>query len=103
MKVEDVGYDPRELEKQLLPVVRPEFLAENKSGDWAERMIAECRRCLEVVLPMTADEIGFLDSLLDHGRIEPARLTADTDMAARIASHPLLQWKALNVREHRAK
>jgi len=93
VKVEDVGYDPRELENQLLPIVRPEFLAEKKSGDWAERMIAECRRGLEVVLPMNANEIAFLDSLLDHGRIEPERLTADPAMTDRIKSHPLPQLR----------
>jgi len=93
VKVEDVSYDLRELENQLLPIVRPEFLAEKKSGDWAERMIAECRRGLEVVLPMNANEIAFLDSLLDHGRIEPERLTADPAMTDRIKSHPLPQLR----------
>ena len=66
-------------------------------------MIAECRQGLAAVLPMTADEIAFLDAILDHGRIEPERLTSDADMATRITTHPWLLWKALNVGEHKAK
>jgi hypothetical protein len=59
VKVEDVGCDEQELKDQLAPVVRSEFLAQWKSGDWAQRMIAECRRGLEVILPMNANEIAF--------------------------------------------
>ena len=58
---------------------------------------------VEAVLPMTADEVKFLDAILDHGQIEPERLTADAAMADRIKSHPLLRWKAANVRKHKSK
>ncbi len=101
VSVSDVGYDPRELENQLIPVVRREFLSAQKTGDWAGQMIAECRYGLGQVLPMTTAEIAFLDRLLDHGRIEPQLVTDDAGMAERIRSHPLLQWKAANVKEYR--
>lgn len=101
--VEDVGYDPRELESQLLPVVRSEFLTKQKAGDWAATMIAECRDRLGAVLPMSAAEIAFLDRILDHGEIKPELLTADDEIADRIRSHPLLQWKAVNVRQHKGQ
>jgi hypothetical protein len=101
--VDEVGCDPRELENRLVPVVRSEFLAQRKAGDWAQRMIAECRHGLGAILPMTADEMAFLDALLDHGRIQPELLTSDAEMADRIKFHPLLLWKAANVREHGAK
>jgi hypothetical protein len=100
VKVDDLGYDSRELENQLLPVVRRDGLPEHTTSDWAQRMISECRIGLEAVLPMTAREIAFLDQLLDHGRIEPEHLTDDAGMMNRIRSHPLLEWKALNVRKH---
>ncbi len=103
VKVEDVGYDKDELANQLAPVVRSDFLAQRKGDDWAQRMIAECRRRLEIVLPMAPNEIEFLNALLDHGRIEPERLTSDAAMTGRIKSHPLLLWKAVNVREHKAE
>jgi len=101
--VEDVGYDPRELENQLIPVVRSEFLAKQKAGDWAAAMIAECRDRLGAVLPMSADEIAFLDRILDHGEIKPELLTTDDESAERIRTHPLLQWKAVNVRQHKGQ
>ncbi|MBN2133599.1 MAG: nucleotidyl transferase AbiEii/AbiGii toxin family protein [Sedimentisphaerales bacterium] len=101
--IQDVGYDPREFENQLVPFVRGEFLDAQKTGDWAERMIAECRQALDVVLPLNAEEKEFLDRILDHGQIEPQLLTSDAKMADKIRSHPLLQWKAANVRQHKGK
>ncbi|MCC7408600.1 MAG: nucleotidyl transferase AbiEii/AbiGii toxin family protein [Phycisphaeraceae bacterium] len=101
--VTDVGYDPHELENQLLPVVRSEFLQKQKAGDWAEGMIAACRQRLGAVLPMTVEELAFLNQILDHGQIQPELLTADAAMAERIKNHPLLRWKAMNVQEHKGK
>ena len=55
------------------------------------------------MLPFTKSESAFLDRILDDGRIEPSLLTTDRDLAERITSQPLLEWKALNVRQHKAK
>jgi hypothetical protein len=101
--IQDVGYDPRELENQLVPVVRDAFPRQQKASDWAERMIAECHQALEAVLPLDAREMKFLDRLLDDGQIEPQLLTDDGEMMDRIRSHPLLQWKAVNVRQHKGR
>ena len=98
---DDVGYDHRELENELIPVVRAEFVAKRKSGDWAKSMIAECRNRLGAVLPFSANELAFLDRILDHGEIEPEWLISEDEMAERIRLHPLLQWKAINARKHR--
>jgi len=87
----------------LIPVVRDAFVRQQKASDWAERMIAECRQALEVVLPLDAREMEFLDRLLDDGQIEPQLLTDDEGMMDRIRSHPLLQWKAVNVRKHKGR
>ena len=48
-----------------------------------------------------ANEIAFLDRILDQGEIEPGLLTTDDEMADRIRIHPLLEWKAVNARKHR--
>jgi len=101
VSIEDVGYDPTELDNELAPVIRSEFLAKQKAGDWAKQMIAHCRNQLRVVLPMTDPEVAFLDQILDHGAIKPEFLTADAMLADRIRSHPLLQWKTMNVRKHK--
>lgn len=41
--------------------------------------------------------------LLDHGEARPELITADSDLAERIAGHPLIAWKAQNVRQHRGE
>ncbi len=95
-----MGYDPRELENELIPVVRAELMLKQKPCDWAKTMIAECRDRLDMVLPLSANETAFLDRVLDSGEIKPELLTMDADLINRIGAHPLLQWKALNVRRH---
>jgi predicted nucleotidyltransferase component of viral defense system len=103
VKIDDVAYDTAELLNQLVPVVRSEFLGNQKPEKWVERMVDECRRGLGAVLPMREAEIKFLDCILDHGQIKPELLTTDAEMIHRIEVHPLLQWKALNVRNHIGK
>ena len=102
VRLDDVVLNTHEVENQLVPLVRRDF-AENmaNSKDWAARLVTECRSGLDAVLPMRSGEKAFLDRLLDCGVIEPLLLTKDEAMAATIANHPLLQWKALNVREHK--
>jgi len=56
-----------------------------------------------VKIPLTTNETAFLDRLLDQGEIKPELLTTDEAMAARIRIHPLLRWKALNVRKHKTE
>ena len=53
------------------------------------------------MLPFTDSERTFLDLLLERGEIVPKLLTADESLQGRIQHHPLLKWKALNVRQHR--
>mgnify|MGYP000844251510 CR=1 FL=1 len=101
--IDDVGYDHRELENELIPVIRAESYAQRKASDWAESMISECRNRLGTILPLTTNETAFLDRLLDQGEIKPELLTTDEAMAARIRIHPLLRWKALNVRKHKTE
>jgi hypothetical protein len=41
----------------------------------------------------------FLNRVLDKGEITPELLTDDADLQDHIRLHPLLEWKAVNVRE----
>ncbi|MBS3735233.1 MAG: hypothetical protein KGY99_09955 [Phycisphaerae bacterium] len=66
-------------------------------------MVDECRPGLSAVLPLTAKETAFLDKILDRGKICPELLTDDDKMASRIVAHPLLLWKAENVRKHKGQ
>lgn len=102
VKIDDVGVDAGELEDQLAPLLSESSLGRiTDRHAWAETIIAECRTALSVVLPMDASQLKFLNRLLDAGEIDPSLLTDDADMHDRIAQHPALLWKALNVRQHR--
>jgi predicted nucleotidyltransferase component of viral defense system len=99
---DDVFFDKDELEVQLRPVLREGFIS--APGDvWGQELVEKCRHALCVVLPLNPPEKEFLDRLLDHGEIKPDILTTDSAMAQRIAQHPMLEWKAHNVRQHRLK
>lgn len=104
VRVEDVGFEPRELTDQLLPVLSREVAERlGDPGTWAKKLVGECRAALGRVLPLRDGELAFLDLLLDGGEIDPGLVTTDAAMAKAIASHPGLLWKAHNVREFRSR
>ena len=102
VSADDITFEPRELRNQLVPTLRPEILGDATAPiEWARALNDECRDALRVVLPLTEAEIEFLERLLDHGEIVPALLTNDPTLGERIATQPMLAWKALNVRQHK--
>lgn len=99
---DDVTTTHREMESQLLPLLRGGLKPDRRTlSEWTDDLVARCHRALGQVLPLTANEMEFLDRLLDCGQIVPSLLTNDQHMAQRINRHPLLRWKALNVRRYR--
>lgn len=104
ISIDDVDFETGELHDQLLPVLRTASrMKGNELTDWATNLVAECRTALDRLLPFTKSELDFLNRILDYGEIEPLLLTDDPDLADRIARHPLLAWKARNVRKYRKK
>ena len=100
--VDDIDFEPNEMKNELIPTLRQS--AADQIGDpqvWARRLVSECVEQLEPLIDFTPAEREFLDRLLDHGEIKPALLTRDESLADRMAQHPLLAWKAENVRRHR--
>ena len=102
VSVQDVTSSAKELRDQLLPLLRKDSL-DSVGGVllWATSLVEECREMLGCVLPLNDAEMEFLDRLLDHGEIKPMLLTRDEQLAERIRQHPMLQWKALNVRRYK--
>ena len=99
--LDDVKADPREVDQQLVPMLRGNVAPERKSLDeWTRNLVTECRDLLSIVLPFEAQECEFLDRLNERGEIAPELLTDDRDLQGFIRSHPGLLWKALNVRKH---
>lgn len=104
VSIDTVGFDRRELEDQLIPVLSREALSEiTDRGAWAERLVGECKAGLAAVLPLRQAETEFLDRLLDYGEILPDLLTGDADQQEAISRHPGLLWKALNVRDFKSR
>lgn len=101
VSVSDVDFDAAELRNQLLPTLREEYSQHIDDVDvWAGELIDSCRSGLGAVIPLSESETGFLDRLLDHGDIEPAMITDDSALAERLVNHPMIAWKAVNVRKH---
>lgn len=65
---------------------------------YGKTLVEECRQGLSAVLPFTDAERTFLDLLLDQGEVDASILTPDKSLQQRIQAHPLLEWKAFNVR-----
>ncbi len=98
---DDIRCDQRELQQQLIPVLRGDAVLEpGEMSIWMERLVSECRDRLSLVLPFEKHERDFLDQVLDRGEIVPELLTGDDELAARIRQHPQLLWKVKHVREH---
>ena len=98
--LEDIRADPREVEQQLVPMLRADLTpARSDIGTWSKSLVEEGRTLLSGLLPLTPDEMEFLMFLNGQGEIRPELLTADEAMQATIRAHPALQWKALNVRK----
>lgn len=101
VSAEDVAFDSDELSGQLIPALRTVGAQSLDAAVYGDRLVEQCRAGLGALLPFTRAERAFLDLLLDEGRIESRLLTHDTALQERIQAHPLLGWKAQNVRRHR--
>jgi len=100
VKVDDVDFELRELEHHLIPLLRKDSLSTLKDlAEFGRTLVEECRDTLGQVLPLSEQETQFLDLLLDDGIIEPSFLTGNDDLIEKIKHLPLLEWKALNVRQ----
>jgi len=104
VSADDIGFEPREIRNQLVPTLRPGVLDDPTDAiAWARSLNDECRDALGIVLPLTEAEREFLDRLLDHGETVPGLLTNDPALGERIAAQPMLAWKAMNVRQRKAR
>jgi len=97
----DVDVDPADLEQKLIPMLRTAGSDEIRKDRFGKGLVEDCRNLLVGLLPFTAPEQEFLNRILDRGEIAPELLTGDETLQNRIRRHPLLEWKAVNVRNHK--
>ena len=101
ISLDDIASDPRETEQLLVPLLQNGALPEKVDmGSFVARLATECRERLAMVFPLNDNEREFLEQLLSQGKVVPSLLTGDEELQRRIAVHPMLNWKALNVRQH---
>lgn len=102
VSINDIRFDAQELRSNLLPV-----LARGAAPDkpalrgWAQSLVQECRDRMTALLPLSPAHREFLTRLNDYGEIAPELVTSDPAMCALLRSHPMLKWKADNVRKLR--
>jgi hypothetical protein len=95
----DVDFDIADLDQRLIPTLRAAGIERMQKDHFGKEPVADCRNFLGGLLTFTKAETEFLNQALDEGKIAPELLTDDADMQDRIRRHPLLEWKAVNVRE----
>ncbi len=100
VKVEDITADPKDVEQQLVPMLRADLVPGRADiGLWTKKLVEECRGFMAGLLPFKPYEIEFLTFLNDQGEITPELLTKDAGLQEIIQKHPGLLWKAQNVRQ----
>lgn len=102
ISIDKIDIDAGELERELIPTFRTDVMQGKKSiVEFGTKLVKESKQLLSAILPFTEQEREFLDRLLDRGEIASDILTPDAELQDRIQRHPLLKWKALNVKKHR--
>jgi hypothetical protein len=81
--IDRVAVDPDDLGRKLLPVLHSQSASQELTPKvYGNKLVKHCREGLKRVLPFTAKEQAFLDSLLDEGPIDPSLLTDDPELQA---------------------
>ncbi len=102
VSVDDIQFEMQEIHSSLLPVLS-RGMAPDKSNIqvWLQGLVDECRERMTQLLPLPGEHMEFLTRLNERGEIAPELVTSDARMLALLVDHPMMKWKASNVREHR--
>lgn len=102
VSIDDINFDPVDLKRHLFPMLRLNSVeARTAPEEYGAYLVEECRKNLTNVLPFTKNEKEFLDLLNDQGKIDATILSDNTVLQEAIQNQPMLQWKALNVKQHK--
>jgi predicted nucleotidyltransferase component of viral defense system len=104
LRPSDRAPDPLALVRQLVPMLRLE--ADGSASDTSELLDwigNEQKPAVKRLLDWSTAEQCFLDRLHDEGVVDAEVLNPDPVIQERIRLQPMLQWKALNVRDFREK
>lgn len=98
---DEVHFEESELKDQLIPVLRKRIFRNDDWLSWTNQLLADCKTELKILFPLRAREQAFLQNLFESGMVDAKLITDDRNLAEKINTHPLLQWKAKLVLENR--
>lgn len=99
VSVDDIQFDMQEIHSNLLPVLSCAVAPDRFDlQGWSRGLVDECRERMSQLLPLPVEHIEFLEMLNDHGQIAPELVTSDAGLRAVLRDHPMMNWKASNVR-----
>jgi len=100
ISLKDIEINPKDVLQSLSPVLQRKYISDRKTTMiFVKQMINDCCEKLSNIITFSKKEKMFLDEILTKGNINPSLITDNKDLQDRINRHPLLQWKAKNVRE----
>lgn len=104
LSLDHLHFDANELKNMLLPVLRNEAIKQASDlRSWSNNLITICKTHLEKVIHFNGHELTFLTNIIDHGEIVPELITQEPKLIELLNRHPLLLWKARNVKEYRKR
>ena len=102
ISIDGLSFDPRDISGKLLQTLRNHATTPQIDPVvFGQSLIEDCHEGLSSVLPLADNELEFLNLLLEEGSIDASLLTTDDDLRERIDTHPMLQWRAFNVRKRK--
>lgn len=95
----ELKFTPQQFRQELMETLTVEE-RNVPPGEYLERLLTSCRESVTAVLPFSDAEQEFLTAVNRRGEIKPQLLSESETWCRLVGSHPMLQWKSLNVRKH---
>ena len=92
--LQDISVNIDDLRKRLIPLLKRDKFDKNSILAWTENIVMKCQEAFKRFLPLTTNEIDFLNLLLEKGKIEPQLITDDIKLIENIKQHPAIVWSA---------
>lgn len=92
ISTQDINVNLDDLKKNLIPLLKKDEIRSKSLTAWTENLVKQCQVAFQRLLPLTNQEIEFLNCLLDQGAIEPKLITKDSTLIENIKLHPAINW-----------
>ena len=84
----------RQIDQELVPMLHQ---GDSFHLDKAQETV---RPFVSGLLEYSSEETNCIHQFLDHGEFQPEPVVDDPVLLDQLRSHPVIQWKLLNIREH---